>query len=124
MDQLRQPLCSRGREEIAVLQRRQLQDVQSRGQDEAQRVGEGSPPRDKRYYEQPVQQELEIYQLKISEFFPLERTAKGMLDIFASLLGLLSVLSGGKCVMRDSTRLEAGCTALRRWRIGRKLQLC
>lgn len=88
MDQLRQPLCSRGREEIAVLQRRQLQDVQSRGQDEAQRVGEGSPPRDKRYYEQPVQQELEIYQLKISEFFPLERTAKGMLDIFASLLGL------------------------------------
>lgn len=66
------------------MQRRQLQDVQSRGQDEAQRVG----GRDKRYYEQPVQQELEIYQLKISEFFPLERTAKGMLDIFASLLGL------------------------------------
>lgn len=51
LDQLRQPLCSRGREETAVLQRRRLQDLQSRGQDDVQRVEEGFAPWDKRYIE-------------------------------------------------------------------------
>ncbi|KAJ5943769.1 Peptidase M3A/M3B [Penicillium verrucosum] len=48
----------------------------------------GSPVWEKRYYEQLVQREFQIDQLKISEFFPLERTATNMLAIFASLLGL------------------------------------
>jgi Zn-dependent oligopeptidase len=35
-----------------------------------------------------VQHEFEVDQLKISEFFPLERTATNMIGIFASLLNL------------------------------------
>ncbi|EAW06438.1 uncharacterized protein ACLA_081260 [Aspergillus clavatus NRRL 1] len=45
-------------------------------------------PWDQRYYERLVAEEFDIDHQKISEFFPLEKTATGMLDLFASLLGL------------------------------------
>lgn len=87
LDQLQTTLCPYGRGEIAVLQNRRLEDLRARGQ-YSDRVNTGFPPWEKRYYEQLVQREFEIDQLKISEYFPLERTATNMLGIFSSLLGL------------------------------------
>ncbi|KGO65618.1 Peptidase M3A/M3B [Penicillium expansum] len=88
LGQLRTTLCPRGRGEIAVLQNRRLEDLRARGKYSDGQEKSGFPPWEKRYYEQLVQREFEIDQLKISEFFPLERTATNMLGIFASLLGL------------------------------------
>ncbi|KAJ9489491.1 hypothetical protein VN97_g3802 [Penicillium thymicola] len=88
LSQLQTTLCPYGRCEIAVLQNRRLEDLRASGQYSDHREKMGFPPWEKRYYEQLVQREFEIDQLKISEFFPLERTATNMLDIFASLLGL------------------------------------
>ncbi|KAJ5168825.1 Peptidase M3A/M3B [Penicillium canariense] len=85
LSQLEATLCPRGRDEIAVLQHRRLEDMQLR---RIQPVGDGFPPWDKQYYDRLVKQEFDIDHLKISEFFPLERIATGMLGIFASLLGL------------------------------------
>lgn len=88
LGQLRTTLCPRGRDEISVLQHRRLEDLRARGQYSDEQVKLGFPLWEKRYYERLVEREFEIDQLKISEFFPLERTATNMLDIFASLLGL------------------------------------
>ncbi|PWY90980.1 peptidase family M3 [Aspergillus heteromorphus CBS 117.55] len=93
LDQLKEKLCPLGRDEVGVLQRRRVEDLRARGQDTDngsadQRVGNGFPPWDKRYYEKLVQQDFEIDQLHISEFFPLEQTATGMLGIFAKVLDL------------------------------------
>ncbi|KAB8232001.1 M3 family metallopeptidase [Aspergillus alliaceus] len=88
LGQLRQTLCLCGREEIKVLQHRRLKDLQESGQYAERRAAEKFPPWDKRYYERLVEQEFDIDQTTISEFFPLERTATGMLDIFSSLLEL------------------------------------
>ncbi|KAJ5508103.1 Peptidase M3A/M3B [Penicillium freii] len=88
LSQLQTTLCLYGRCEIAVLQNRRLEDLRASGQYSDHRGKLGFPPWEKRYYEQLVQREFEIDQLKISEFFPLERTATNMLAIFASLLGL------------------------------------
>lgn len=86
--QLRATLCPYGRGEIAVLQRRRLDDLRARDQFRDREAGDSFPPWEKRYYERLVQREFEVDQLKISEFFPLERTATNMLGIFASLLNL------------------------------------
>lgn len=88
LDQLRATLCPLGRAEIALLQYRRLEDLRARGIHGGELEGKGFPPWDKRYYEQMIQREFEIDQLKIAEFFPLENTATNMLGIFASLLGL------------------------------------
>ncbi|PYH92188.1 zincin [Aspergillus ellipticus CBS 707.79] len=85
LSQLKGPLCSRGRAEVEVMQRRRVEDLRARGPDITE---EGFPPWDKRYYERLVQQDFAVDQLKISEFFPLEQTATKMLGIFASLLNL------------------------------------
>ncbi|KAJ5552082.1 peptidase family M3 [Penicillium frequentans] len=85
LSRLKATLGPLGREEIAALQHRRLEDLQQRG---IQQDGDGFPPWDQRYYARLLKTDLEIDHQKISEFFPLERTAKGMLDIFASLLGL------------------------------------
>lgn len=88
LDQLRATLCPLGRAEIALLQYRRLEDLRARGIHTGELKGKGFPPWDKRYYEQLIQREFEIDQLKIAEFFPLENTAINMLGTFASLLGL------------------------------------
>ncbi|KAJ6011132.1 peptidase family M3 [Penicillium sp. IBT 35674x] len=85
LDELRETLCGHGRDEIAALQCRRLEDLANQ---EYPGTSVGFPPWDKRYYERVLQQEFEVDQLKISEFFPLESTATHMLDIFASVLGL------------------------------------
>ena len=84
---LKPTLGSRGKDEIAVLQRRRLEDLQEKGYD-PHRLEQGFPPWDKLYYARLVEREADIDQLQLSEFFPLEQTAAGMLDIFASVLGL------------------------------------
>ncbi|KAF4231723.1 hypothetical protein CNMCM6805_010312 [Aspergillus fumigatiaffinis] len=86
--QLQATLCPYGRGEIAVLQRRRLDDLRARGQLHDKEAGDSFPPWVKPYYERLVQHEFEVDQLKISEFFPLERTATNMLGLFASLLNL------------------------------------
>ncbi|KAJ5947263.1 peptidase family M3 [Penicillium verhagenii] len=85
LSRLKETLVPLGRDEIVALQHRRLEDLQRR---EIQQVGDGFPPWDKSYYTRLVKNDLEIDHQKISEFFPLEQTASGMLNIFASLLGL------------------------------------
>lgn len=85
LDGLQTTLCPRGQAEIEVLQRRRLKDLQGQDSDQLKQT---FPPWEKRYYERLVEQEFEIDQLKIAEFFPLDETATSMLDIFASLFGL------------------------------------
>ncbi|KAJ5948685.1 peptidase family M3 [Penicillium verhagenii] len=85
LSRLKETLVPLGRDEIAALQHRRLEDLQRRG---IQQVGDGFPPWDKSYYTRLVKKDLAIDHQKISEFFPLEQTAIGMLNIFASLLGL------------------------------------
>ncbi|KAJ5539834.1 peptidase family M3 [Penicillium frequentans] len=85
LDGLRETLCGHGRDEIAALQCRRLEDLANQQNPDP---SVGFPPWDKRYYERVLQQEFEVDQLKISEFFPLESTATRMLDIFGSVLGL------------------------------------
>jgi len=85
LDEMQETLCGHGRDELAILQRRRLEDLASRQYPDE---SVGFPPWDKQYYGRVIQQESEVDQLKISEFFPLERTATQMLDIFASVLCL------------------------------------
>ncbi|KAJ5723575.1 peptidase family M3, partial [Penicillium malachiteum] len=88
LDELQTSLHALGQNEIAVMQRRRLQDLQERGKDSEGLMNKGFPQWDKQYYERLLQEEFEIDQLKISEFFPLENTAVRMLGIFASFLSL------------------------------------
>lgn len=88
LDGLQTALCPRGKAEIELLQRRRQEDMGAKDNGSDLELNQGFPPWDKRYYERLVEQEFEIDQLKIAEFFPLEKTATNMLDIFASLLGL------------------------------------
>ena len=67
------------------MQHRRLEDLQQRG---IQQDGDRFPPWDQRYYARLIKIDLKIDYQKISEFFPLEQTTKGMLDIFASVLDL------------------------------------
>ncbi|PYI06109.1 zincin [Aspergillus sclerotiicarbonarius CBS 121057] len=50
--------------------------------------GDGFLPWDQLYYQRLIEHEFDIDQGKIAEFYPLERTAAAMLDIFASVLDL------------------------------------
>ncbi|KAJ6022237.1 peptidase family M3 [Penicillium herquei] len=88
LDQLQTSLHVLGQDEIAVMQSRRLKDLHMRGEDIGGLMNKGFPPWDKPYYDRLLQQEFDIDQLKISEFFPLENTAVKMLGIFASFLGL------------------------------------
>lgn len=81
---LKGTLCARGKDEIAVLQQRRMRDIK----DKCDKDGVGFPPWDKPYYMRLVEEEVAVDQLQLSEFYPLEQTAIGMLGIFASVLGL------------------------------------
>ncbi|KAJ5792836.1 peptidase family M3 [Penicillium pulvis] len=85
LEGLRETLCGHGRDEIEALQCRRLEDLADQQYPD---TSVGFPPWDKRYYERVLQQEFEVDQVKISEFFPLESTATQMLEIFAFVLGL------------------------------------
>ncbi|KAJ5636993.1 peptidase family M3 [Penicillium lividum] len=87
LNDLRMSLVRYGRDEIAVLQDRRMKDLRM-SEHYMNRLEKGFPPWDKQYYKRLVQEEFEIDQHEISEFFPLEQTAIGMLGIFTSLLGL------------------------------------
>ncbi|RAL00758.1 M3 family metallopeptidase [Aspergillus ibericus CBS 121593] len=87
LGQIRKTLCPRGKEEIEVLQRRRLNGLGENGETGEQKF-QKFYPWDKRYYERLMEQEFDVDHAKISEFFPLEQTATGMLGIFASLLHL------------------------------------
>lgn len=87
LDKLRSALVPRGREELNVLQHRRSQDLREKGE-YSEKVAERFPPWDQLYYQRLVEKDLRLDQSKISEFFPLERTATAMLGIFASCLGL------------------------------------
>ncbi|KAJ5708877.1 peptidase family M3 [Penicillium malachiteum] len=88
LDELQTSLHVLGQDEIAVMQSRRLKDLKERGKHSEGLLSKGFPPWDTQYYERLLQEEFEIDQLKISEFFPLENTAVKMLGIFASFLGL------------------------------------
>lgn len=85
---LQKTLHPLGKAEIEVLQHRRLKDMRAMGQNTDLQLEPGFPPWEKRYYERLMEQEFELDHLKIAEFFPLEKTATGMLDVFASLFGL------------------------------------
>lgn len=85
LDELRGTLWGYGRDELAILQCRRLDDLANQQYPNDSR---GFPPWDKQYYERLLQEDFEVDQLKISEFFPLQSTATRMLDIFSSVLGL------------------------------------
>ncbi|KAI3027134.1 ATP11 family protein [Aspergillus niger] len=84
LNELKETLCARGKDEIAVLQQKRLKDLE----DKHGMNGVGFPPWDKPYYMRLVEEEVAIDQLQLSEYYPLEKTAIGMLGIFASVLGL------------------------------------
>ncbi|PWY78784.1 peptidase family M3 [Aspergillus eucalypticola CBS 122712] len=84
LNNLKDTLCARGKDEIAVLQQRRVKDLG----DKHDTDGVGFPPWDKPYYMRLVEEEVAVDQLQLSEFYPLEQTAIGMLGIFASVLGL------------------------------------
>ncbi|OJJ69043.1 hypothetical protein ASPBRDRAFT_209462 [Aspergillus brasiliensis CBS 101740] len=84
LDDLKVTLGPRGRDEIAVLQQRRLKDLGEKLDTD----GMGFPPWDKPYYMRLVEEEVAIDKVQLSEFYPLEQTAIGMLGIFASVLGL------------------------------------
>ncbi|GKZ36765.1 hypothetical protein AbraIFM66950_007962 [Aspergillus brasiliensis] len=84
LDDLKATLGARGRDEIAVLQQRRLKDLGEKLDTD----GMGFPPWDKPYYMRLVEEEVAIDKLQLSEYYPLEQTAIGMLGIFASVLGL------------------------------------
>ncbi|GKZ22041.1 hypothetical protein AbraIFM66951_007236 [Aspergillus brasiliensis] len=84
LDDLKVTLGAQGRDEIAVLQQRRLKDLGEKLDTD----GMGFPPWDKPYYMRLVEEEVAIDKLQLSEFYPLEQTAIGMLGIFASVLGL------------------------------------
>ncbi|KAJ5776809.1 peptidase family M3 [Penicillium odoratum] len=87
LNDLQMSLVRYGREEIAVLQDRRMKDLRT-SEHYIHRLEKGFPPWDEQYYKRLVQEEFEVDQHKVSEFFPLEQTAIGMLGIFTSLLGL------------------------------------
>ncbi|KAI0022356.1 hypothetical protein F4780DRAFT_777740 [Xylariomycetidae sp. FL0641] len=97
LDALAPGLVELGRAEIRALGERRARDL---GYDENAAADEGIggsgggsrrprlPAWDLVYYSRMVKNELRIDHQKISEYFPLERTAQAMLGIFKSLLGL------------------------------------
>ena len=84
LEDLKVRLSSRGSEEIEVLKQLKKKDV-------------GAEKYDGRYYlwdhgfynRMMLQQQFQVDQQKISEFFPLERMVQGMLKIFETLFGLV-----------------------------------
>lgn len=84
LNNLKDTLCARGKDEIAVLQQRRVKDLGDKHDTDCV----GFPPWDKSYYMRLVEEEVAVDQLQLSEFYPLEQTAIGMLGIFASVLGL------------------------------------
>ncbi|RAK98936.1 M3 family metallopeptidase [Aspergillus ibericus CBS 121593] len=83
--EVREKLVPRGREELEQLKRIWRRDLQSQGKPTD---GGGFPPWDQLYYQRLIEQEFDIDQGRIAEYFPLERTAAAMLHIFASVLDL------------------------------------
>lgn len=82
---LRDDLAPRGGGELELLKDRRRAHLQSRG---VTREHGDFPPWDQKYYQRLAEEELDIDQVKISEFFPLEHTAPTMLEVFAEVLGL------------------------------------
>ncbi|PWY78057.1 zincin [Aspergillus sclerotioniger CBS 115572] len=84
LSQIQDDLVARGKTEVEVLQRHRLQDLQSQDQEVEGRF----PAWDQMYYQRLVEKGFQIDHVQIAEFFPVERTAAAMLEIFASVLGL------------------------------------
>lgn len=76
-----------GRQELEILQSRRLRDTN--GEDNTkEKQFQQIPPWDLRYYQNLVEKEAQVDHTAISEYFPLEPTAKAMLGVFSSFLNL------------------------------------
>ncbi|KAE9372644.1 metallopeptidase MepB [Stipitochalara longipes BDJ] len=87
LSRLQSNLVPRGRKELEVLRQRREQDLRENGSPSNQDVNR-FPPWDYFYYQNLLEQEFQVNNSEISEFFPLEQTAIAMLDLFSTLLGL------------------------------------
>lgn len=93
---LRKRLASGGQNEIDKLKSLKLKDLKSRGE-EATYDGHYFLW-DHRYYNRlMIEEECSVDQQKVAEYFPLETTVEGMLNIFEKLFGLVFIeLTPGK----------------------------